>query len=181
MPTSDRFGGIGEFYGYYHATSTMGQLLTAAELGAALERRRAAGARIVLTNGVFDLLHIGHLRLLRQARGLGEVLVVGVNSDASVRRLKPGRPLVPELERAELVAALEPVDYAVVFDEPTAKQLLERVRPAVYVKGGDYRPATLPEAPTVRALGAELVLLPLVADRSTSRLLRRLEAGAELP
>jgi rfaE bifunctional protein nucleotidyltransferase chain/domain len=131
-------------------------------------------ARVVLTNGVFDLLHVGHLRYLRQARALGDVLVVGVNADATVRAAKPGRPFVPDVERAELVAALEPVDYAVIFAEPTADALLRALRPAVYVKGGDYAADTLPEAPTARALGAEIVLVPLIADRSSSKLARLL-------
>jgi rfaE bifunctional protein nucleotidyltransferase chain/domain len=155
----------------------MGRLLTESDLPLVLERARARGARVVLTNGVFDLLHVGHLRLLRGARALGDLLVVGVNSDASVAALKPGRPLVPQAERAELVAALEPVDLALIFDEPTADRLLELVRPAVYAKGGDYTEATLPEAATARAVGARIVLLPLVPDRSTTRLLARLGAG----
>jgi rfaE bifunctional protein nucleotidyltransferase chain/domain len=181
MPTSVRFGSIGAFYGYYHTTSSMGQVVSAAELTAALDRQRARGARIILTNGVFDLLHVGHLRSLEQARALGDALVVGVNSDASVRRLKPGRPLVPEAERAELVAALAPVDYVVVFDEPTAGRLVELVRPDVYAKGGDYTADSLPEIGAVRAVGAELALLPLVANHSTRRLLARLRASPELP
>lgn len=125
---------------------------------------------MVLTNGVFDLLHIGHLRYLRQARLAGDILVVGVNADASVA--KPGRPLVPEAERAELVAALAPVDYAVVFAEPTADALLRAVRPDVYVKGADYSESTLPEAATAHELGAQLVFVPLVPDRSSSALAR---------
>ncbi|MBV9357705.1 MAG: adenylyltransferase/cytidyltransferase family protein [Chloroflexi bacterium] len=159
----------------------MGQVLSTPELTAALERQRARGARIVLTNGVFDLLHVGHLRSLAQARALGDLLVVGVNSDASVRRLKPGRPLVPEAERAELLAALVPVDYVVVFDEPTAERLVELVAPDVYAKGGDYTAESLPELGAVRAAGAALALLPLVANHSTSRLLAQLRASAELP
>ncbi len=159
----------------------MGQLLSSLELTATLERQRTSGARIVLTNGVFDLLHVGHLRSLERARALGDVLVVGVNCDASVRRLKPGRPLVPEAERAELVAALTPVDYVVVFDEPTAEQLVELVRPNVYAKGGDYTAEWLPELGAVRAVGAELALLPLVANHSTSRLLAQLRSSPELP
>jgi rfaE bifunctional protein nucleotidyltransferase chain/domain len=139
-------------------------------LQAELARARQAGARIVLTNGVFDLLHIGHLRSLRQARREGDILVVGVNADAAVR--KPGRPLVPEGERAELVAALEPVDYAVIFGEPTADALLRAVRPDAYVKGADYSEATLPEAATAREIGARLVFVPLVASRSSTALAR---------
>jgi rfaE bifunctional protein nucleotidyltransferase chain/domain len=135
---------------------------------------RAAGKRVVLTNGMFDLLHVGHLRYLRQARSEGDLLVVGVNADASVRALKPGRPLVPESERAELVAALSPVDYAVIFADPTADSLLRAVRPDVYVKGGDYTEASLPEAATAREVGARLVFVPLVPNRSSSALARLL-------
>lgn len=145
-------------------------------LRAAVDAARSAGQRVVLTNGVFDLLHVGHLRYLRQARSEGDVLVVGINADASVRGLKPGRPLVPESERAELVAALDPVDYAVVFAEPTADTLLRTVRPDVYVKGGDYTEATLPEAATVREVGARLVFVPLVPHRSSSALARALDS-----
>lgn len=139
-----------------------------------LRRVHARGERIVLTNGHFDLLHVGHLRYLRAARALGDVLVVGVNSDASVRRLKPGRPLLPEAERAELLAALDPVDFVVIFDQSTADELLRAIRPAVYAKGADYSEASLPEAATVREIGAELAFLPHVPGRSTSELARRL-------
>jgi rfaE bifunctional protein nucleotidyltransferase chain/domain len=139
-----------------------------------LAAARSAGKRVVLTNGMFDLLHVGHLRYLRQARSEGDLLVVGVNADASVRALKPGRPLVPEGERAELVAALSPVDYAVIFAEPTAGGLLRAIRPDVYVKGGDYTEASLPEAATAREVGARLVFVPLVPNRSSSALARAL-------
>jgi rfaE bifunctional protein nucleotidyltransferase chain/domain len=134
-----------------------------------------ASARVVLTNGVFDLLHVGHLRYLRAARALGDLLVVGVNADISVR--KPGRPLVPEAERAELVAALEPVDYVVIFAEPTASSLVRELRPRVYVKGADYADKPLPEADAAREVGAEVVLIPLVADRSTTRLAELLRSA----
>jgi rfaE bifunctional protein nucleotidyltransferase chain/domain len=143
-------------------------------LEAELARARVGDARIVLTNGVFDLLHVGHLRSLRQARREGDILVVGVNADAAVR--KPGRPVVPEGERAELVAALEPVDYAVIFGEPTADALLRAVLPDVYVKGADYSEATLPEAATAREIGARLVFVPLVASRSSTALARAVRA-----
>jgi len=133
-----------------------------------LARARQRGARLVLTNGVFDLLHVGHLRYLRAARRAGDILVVGVNADAAVE--KPGRPLVPEAERAELVAALEPVDYVVIFGESTADALLRAVRPDVYVKGADYSEATLPEAATAHDVGAELLFVELVRNRSTSAL-----------
>jgi rfaE bifunctional protein nucleotidyltransferase chain/domain len=125
---------------------------------------------VVLTNGVFDLLHVGHLRYLRQARRAGDVLVVGVNADSAVN--KPGRPLVPDAERAELLAALEPVDYVVIFRESTADGLLRAVRPDVYVKGADYSESTLPEASTAHAIGAKVMFVELVQNRSTSALAR---------
>jgi len=147
-----------------------GVILDLVTLRDEVERARQRGARIVLTNGIFDLLHVGHLRYLRQARRAGDVLVVGVNADTAVN--KPGRPLVPEDERAELVAALDPVDYVVIFVESTADALLRAVRPDVYVKGADYSEATLPEAPTAREIGARLMFVELVQNRSTSALAR---------
>jgi rfaE bifunctional protein nucleotidyltransferase chain/domain len=148
-----------------------GPVLEMEALQLELTMARARGARIVLTNGVFDLLHVGHLRCLRNARELGDVLVVGINADRAVT--KPGRPLLPDLERAELVAALEPVDYVVIFPELTADRLLRQVRPDVYAKGADYSAAALPEAPTAREMGAEVVFIPLVEGRSTSALIQR--------
>jgi len=122
-----------------------------------LERRRAAGARIVLANGCFDLLHVGHLRYLRAARALGDVLVVALNADASVTRLKgPGRPHTPLLERAELVAALEPVDLVTSFEEDTLDATLRALVPHVHAKGTDYTESTLPEAATNAELGIEM-------------------------
>jgi rfaE bifunctional protein nucleotidyltransferase chain/domain len=132
---------------------------------------------VVLTNGIFDLLHVGHLRYLRQARALGDVLVVGLNADSAVR--KPGRPLVPDVERAELVAALEPVDYVVIFAESTADALLRALRPSVYAKGADYSAETLPEAATAREVGARLAFIPLVPGRSTTELARALLPAAD--
>jgi D-beta-D-heptose 7-phosphate kinase/D-beta-D-heptose 1-phosphate adenosyltransferase len=137
----------------------------------AAERRR--GKRIVLTNGIFDLLHVGHLRYLRAAKALGDILVVGVNADSAVR--KPGRPLVPDAERAELVAALDPVDHVVIFSDPTADMLLRAIEPDVYAKGADYTEATLPEAASAQAVGAELAFIPLVPGRSTSAIAAKLE------
>jgi rfaE bifunctional protein nucleotidyltransferase chain/domain len=166
----------------------MGRVVGWEELETALAAARGAGKRVVLTNGCFDLLHVGHVRGLRAARALGDLLVVGVNSDASVRQLKgEGRPLVAQDERAEVLAALEPVDYVVIFDEPTAERLAALVRPAVYAKGGDYAaagagafdPQRLPEAKVVAAHGGETVLVPLVPGRSTTDLVARIRAGAE--
>jgi rfaE bifunctional protein nucleotidyltransferase chain/domain len=150
-----------------------GRVLDLVTLRAELDSARSLrGARVVLTNGIFDLLHVGHLRYLRQARREGDVLVVGINADRSV--LKPGRPLVPEAERAELVAALEPVDYVVIFPELTADVLLRQLHPDVYVKGADYSEQTLPESATAREIGAHLVFVPLVPARSTSTLIEAL-------
>ena len=107
------------------------------------EQWRAEGKRLVLTNGTFDLLHVGHVRYLQAARELGDVLVVGINSDDSVRGYKgPGRPVVPQDERAEIVAALRCVDYATIFNEPTATHLAETLQPDIYAKGGDYAPGS---------------------------------------
>src|SRR2546425_2140932 len=107
------------------------------ELAVEVQRRQQAGERSVLTNGCFDLLHLGHIRYLQEARALGDFLILGLNNDTGVRSLKgPGRPLVPEKERAEILAALACIDYVTIFEEPTASLLVELLRPAIYVKGG---------------------------------------------
>lgn len=143
----------------------------AARLFARLRRR---GVRLVFTNGVFDLLHAGHLSLLLAARALGDALVVGVNTDASVRRLKGrGRPIVPLQERMEVLSRLEPVDYVVPFGEDTPARLVAEVRPAVLVKGSDYRRAEIAGRDTVEAAGGRVVRVRLARGRSTSRLIRR--------
>jgi D-beta-D-heptose 7-phosphate kinase/D-beta-D-heptose 1-phosphate adenosyltransferase len=134
---------------------------------------RARGLRIVLTNGCFDLLHDGHLNLLTRAKALGDVLVVGVNDDEGVRRLKgEGRPVVTLEERLRMLAALGCVDHAVPFCEDTAASLIDKVRPAVYVKGADYSMESLPEAAAVKRVGARVQFLHLVPERSTSRIIR---------
>jgi rfaE bifunctional protein nucleotidyltransferase chain/domain len=139
------------------------------------ERIRASGGRLVATGGCFDLLHAGHIATLETARSLGDALVVCLNSDASVRRLKgPGRPLVGERDRARVLGALACVDAVVVFDEDTPAQVLERLRPAVFAKGGDYAGDTLPEAAVVEAHGGRVVLLPYLEGRSTTRLVEEI-------
>jgi len=139
---------------------------------------RAAGRRIVLTNGCFDVLHRGHTTYLSQAAQLGDVLVVAVNSDESVRRLKgPERPINPEADRAGVIAALSCVTYVTVFDGDTPIPLLERLRPDVYAKGGDYRPEMLAEADVVRAYGGEVRILDYVPSQSTTDVLGRIRAG----
>ena len=128
--------------------------------GALATRLRGEGQRIVLANGVFDLLHVGHVRYLTAARALGDVLFVGVNGDAAVRRLKgPGRPLMPAAERVELLAALRPVDHVVLFEEDTADRLVALLRPDVHAKGTDYTAASVPEAASVRAAGGRVEIV----------------------
>ncbi|XRQ14948.1 D-glycero-beta-D-manno-heptose 1-phosphate adenylyltransferase [Actinomadura welshii] len=144
-----------------------------------VERTRRAGGTVVATGGCFDLLHAGHVSMLQQARRLGDCLIVCVNSDASVRRRKgPTRPVTPAADRVRVLEALSDVDAAVVFDDDTPAPLLERLRPDVWVKGADYAGSTLPEAGTVRAHGGEVVLLPLLEGRSTTRLLSTRKGSA---
>jgi rfaE bifunctional protein nucleotidyltransferase chain/domain len=154
-----------------HRRLGMPKHLERRDAGPVMDRYRAAGRRIVFTNGCFDLLHVGHVRYLQQARALGDLLLVGLNSDASVRRLKgPRRPLVAAGERAEVLASLECVDHVCDFEEDTPEELIAAVRPAVHVKGGDYRADDLPEARLVRELGGEVVILPFTEGRSTTGL-----------
>jgi len=134
--------------------------VTVAEAARVADRLRAAGKRIVLANGCFDLLHVGHVRYLQAARALGDVLFVGINDDAAVARLKgAGRPLMPAEERAEVLGALRAVDHVVVFDEDTADTLVAALQPAVHAKGTDYTPDTVPERETVRAHGGRVVIV----------------------
>lgn len=145
----------------------------AALLGAQRETRR-----IVFTNGCFDVLHVGHVRLLQAARLQGDVLVVGLNSDRSVSGLKgPQRPVVGQDERAEILAALECVDFVTIFDEATPLETLEVIRPHVHVKGGDYRVEDLPETPLLHRIGAEIVIFPLIPGRSTTGLIEKMAEG----
>jgi rfaE bifunctional protein nucleotidyltransferase chain/domain len=137
----------------------MGRVASVEEAAGLASAWRADGKRLVLANGCFDLLHVGHVRYLGSARALGDALVVGVNSDASVRRLKgPGRPIVPEGERAEIVAALAAVDVVLVFDEDTADALVARLRPDVHAKGTDYREDSIPERATVIRSGGQVAI-----------------------
>ena len=139
---------------------------------------RADGGTIVFTNGCFDILHAGHVRYLRAAEAMGDFLVVGLNSDASVRRLKgEGRPIVPEADRAEVLDALRAVDIVTVFDEPTAEELVRLVKPDVYVKGGDYTVDTLPEAKIVQAAGGRVEFIPFVEGLSTTNVIERIKSG----
>jgi rfaE bifunctional protein nucleotidyltransferase chain/domain len=147
-------------------------------LAAIADSLRAQGRKLVLTNGCFDLLHVGHVRYLQAARTLGDALAVAINGNDSVRVLKgAGRPLNTESDRAEIVAALDCVDYAVLFPEERVTRLIEEVRPSIYVKGGDYTPASLhpEERAALEKIGAEIRILPFEPGHSTSGLIERMK------
>ena len=151
------------------------QVVTVAEAVAAIERLRAAGKTVVFTNGVFDLLHVGHLRYLQQARALGDALIVGVNSDRSVRTNKgQGRPITPEAERAEILSALACVDGVVVFDEDTPHNIITAVQPDVLVKGADWAADAIVGRDVVEARGGRVVRVPIEAGHSTSALVEKI-------
>ena len=152
------------------------KIVTRDELLIERERLRAAGMKLVFTNGVFDILHVGHARYLRLARTLGDALVVAVNSNASVRELKgAGRPLVDENERAELLAAFESVDYVTIFDDLSPRSLIAELLPDVLVKGGDYALDQIHGREVVEAAGGSVVSLPFVEGASTSKLVERMK------
>lgn len=154
-----------------------GHIVEADELARIRDAMEQAGRRLVLTNGCFDLLHVGHVRYLQQARHLGDALAVGLNSDASVRELKgAGRPINAQGDRAEVLAALGCVDYVVVFEGKRATELFRKVRPQIYAKGGDYTPETLDagERAALEEGEAEIRILPLVPGRSTTATLGRM-------
>jgi rfaE bifunctional protein nucleotidyltransferase chain/domain len=150
-------------------------ILSREELVTRINAERKNGARVVLANGCFDVLHVGHVRYLAGARELGEVLVVGVNSDEQVARLKgPGRPVLAANERAELIDALESVTYVTVFNEPTVTELLLAVRPDVHAKGTDYTEDSVPERDVVRSYGGRVAIVGDPKDHSTSAILAQL-------
>ncbi len=145
------------------------KILPVAELKKVLGSLRGVGKRVVFTNGCFDLLHVGHVRYLEKARALGDLLVVGLNSDSSVRGLKgEGRPVVPETERAEVLSALECVDFVTIFSGPTPAELIEELLPDVLAKGGDWPPDQIVGRDTVEAGGGEVVSLEFEEGKSTS-------------
>jgi rfaE bifunctional protein nucleotidyltransferase chain/domain len=157
------------------------KVMTWEALLAARERWRSERRTVVWTNGCFDLVHLGHIRNLQACRALGQVLVVGINSDAAVRQLKgAGRPIVPAAERSEVIAALECVDAVVVFDELTPEAALARLRPEIHCKGADYAPPhgkPIPEARVVASYGGRIEYFPLVPSLSTTELVRRIREG----
>ncbi len=137
---------------------------------------KADGKTIVFTNGCFDILHVGHVRYLQAARELGDCLILGLNSDQSVRTLKgPTRPINNQADRAEVLSALSAVDYVVVFEEPTAENLIHQIKPAIYVKGGDYNIKDLPEASIVFQYGGQTILIPEVVGKSSSNIIKKIQ------
>jgi D-beta-D-heptose 7-phosphate kinase/D-beta-D-heptose 1-phosphate adenosyltransferase len=159
------------------AGDPIAKLMSVEALAPILRAAQARGRKVVFTNGCFDLLHRGHVRYLVQARALGDLLVVGLNSDPSVRALKgPARPIVPAEERAEVLAALEAVDYVTVFEEPTPERLIAALQPDILVKGGDWTPDTIVGRETVERRGGEVRALPYVDGASTSGIIERILA-----
>ncbi len=154
------------------------KILTPEQMLGERHRLRSAGARLVFTNGVFDLLHVGHVRYLTQARALGDALVVAINSDRTVRELKgPDRPVFDQAERAEILAALKVVDYVVVFDDISPRKLIATLLPDVLVKGGDYQLDQIHGREEVEAAGGRVVSLPFVEGASTTALIERMGRG----
>ncbi len=150
-------------------------ILSEAELADAVARERAAGKRIAWANGVFDVLHVGHVRYLQDAAKVADVLVVGVNGDESVRMLKgPDRPLMPQNERAEIVDAIRGVTYVTIFDEKSPARLLQALKPDFQCKGTDYTPESVPEGEIVRAYGGKVVIVGDPKDHSTTEFLEKL-------
>lgn len=143
-----------------------------------VEELKAQAKRIVLANGCFDVLHVGHIRYLRGAKNEGDVLIVAVNSDRSAARLnKPKRPVMPEMERIEIVEALEMVDYVTLFDEPTADSLLSKLKPHVQAKGTDYTEENVPERETVLSYGGEIAIVGDPKDHSSTAIIEKLTKG----
>lgn len=156
----------------------MGRLVSRSDLAGLVSAEREAGRKVVFTNGCFDILHAGHVRYLREARALGDRLIVGVNSDVSVRRLGKGdgRPIVPEDERAEVIAALEVVDFVTIFEEETPLELIHELDPDVLAKGGDWTPETVVGSEHVRARGGRVAIIPYHPGLSTTAILARIRA-----
>lgn len=160
--------------------TTIEKIMEPSLLAKWLSRWRVMGERVVFTNGVFDLLHPGHVDYLERAKALGQRLVVGVNSDASVRRLKPGRPLQDEQARMRVIAALQVVDAVAVFAEDTPLELITRVRPEILVKGADYSVQTIVGAELVLSYGGQVLPLELLPGHSTTEIVRRAQAIANV-
>jgi rfaE bifunctional protein nucleotidyltransferase chain/domain len=162
-------------------TSFRRKLKTFKGLTAVVERLRRRGKKIVLANGCFDLLHVGHVRYLSGAKFLGDVLIVGINGDRSVRHLKgKGRPLMPEAARAELVAGFACTDYVIIFQEKDVERLLRTIHPDVHAKGGDYTKDTVPERAVVKFYGGRVAIVGGPKVRSTTELIKRIQRSKKV-
>lgn len=160
----------------------MSKLKSLEEISALVSEHQKAGKKVVFANGCFDLLHVGHIRYLEAARALGDVLVLGLNGDTSVRQLKgPGRPLIKQEERAEILAALGCVDYLVFFNDPTAHKVLETLKPDIHAKGTDYTRESVPERETVLSYGGSIAIVGDPKDHSTKDLLRQIGENKPSP
>ena len=152
----------------------MGKIVSREELAKIVQELKKQGKKIVTTNGAFDIIHIGHVRSLQQAKSFGGILVVGVNSDSSVKQYKGDRrPINPENDRAEMIASLACVDYVTIFAETTPNALLEVIRPGIHVKSGEYDPEKMPETPVVRKHGGEVRITPYIKGRSTTEIIKK--------
>ncbi|HKY29528.1 MAG TPA: D-glycero-beta-D-manno-heptose 1-phosphate adenylyltransferase [Pyrinomonadaceae bacterium] len=159
-------------------TPMAGQILSHEDLIQERARLKAEGKTVVFTNGVFDLLHVGHVRYLAQARGMGDALIVAINSDRSVRELKGNdRPVIVEHERAEIIAALRPVNYVTIFDDVSPRSLITKLLPDVLVKGGDYAPDEIHGGGEILAVGGKVVSLPFIDGASTTAMIERMRSA----
>ena len=155
----------------------MNKLKDIDKLKTIIERERGKGKKIVFANGCFDILHVGHIRYLKEAKELGDLLIVAINSDSSAKRLKgDGRPVTPENERAEIVAAIEYVDYVIVFNEPNVSNLLLTLKPDIHAKGTDYTENSVPEVDTVRAYGGSVAITGDKKERSSTNLISNIKS-----
>ena len=146
------------------------------DLAEIIEAQKAAGQKVVFTNGIFDFVHAGHLEYLEKARDLGDMLVIAINSDASTKRIKgPTRPINSELDRAQILAGLRCVDYVTIFEQDTPTEILDILKPSIHAKGGDYDPEKMPETPTVRKNGGEVVIIPLKDGYSNSKQFEKIQ------
>lgn len=158
----------------------MTKLKTLSRLGKIVASERAAGKVVVLANGCFDIFHVGHIRYLREAKARGDLLIVALNSDKSVKKLKGmGRPILPQAERAEILAAFSFVDYITIFDEPTVEKILRQLKPDIHAKGSDYTEESVPERETVREYGGRVAIVGGPKVRNTSDIIQRIARAKE--